>query len=98
MAISRLQRTGAAEHTAKAEYGQATTYREAGVPARAPEHASRRPSMQLEGAVVVVTGAGRGIGRAIAEELGAGGAHLVVNYATSAEPAEEVVAKLRAAG
>jgi NAD(P)-dependent dehydrogenase (short-subunit alcohol dehydrogenase family) len=54
--------------------------------------------MQLEGAVVVVTGAGRGIGRAIAEELGVGGAHLVVNYATSAGPAEEVAANLRAAG
>jgi NAD(P)-dependent dehydrogenase (short-subunit alcohol dehydrogenase family) len=54
--------------------------------------------MKLEGAVVVVTGAGRGIGRAIAEELGAGGAQLVVNYATSAGPAEEVVAHLRAAG
>jgi acetoacetyl-CoA reductase len=54
--------------------------------------------MKLEGAVVVVTGAGRGIGRAIAEVLGAGGAQLVVNYATSAGPAEEVVANLRAAG
>jgi acetoacetyl-CoA reductase len=54
--------------------------------------------MQLEGAVVVVTGAGRGIGRAIAEELGVGGAQLVVNYATSAGPAEEIVANLRAAG
>jgi acetoacetyl-CoA reductase len=53
---------------------------------------------ELEGAVVVVTGAGRGIGRAIAEELGAGGAHLVVNYATSAGPAEDVATRLRESG
>ncbi|HET7480681.1 MAG TPA: 3-oxoacyl-ACP reductase family protein [Rubrobacteraceae bacterium] len=45
----------------------------------------------LEGAVAVVTGAGRGLGRAIAEELGRGGAKIVVNYANSKGPAEEVV-------
>ena len=48
----------------------------------------------LEGAVAVVTGAGRGMGRTIAEELGSAGAKVVVNYARSKEPAEEVVEKL----
>src|SRR5229473_2806316 len=48
----------------------------------------------LENAVAVVTGAGRGIGRAIAEELGHGGAKLVVNYSQSKGPAEALVAQL----
>lgn len=48
----------------------------------------------LENAVVVVTGASRGLGRAIAEEFGRGGANVVVNYTKSKGPAEEVVAHL----
>jgi acetoacetyl-CoA reductase len=48
----------------------------------------------LEGAVTVVTGAGRGLGRSIAEELGYGGAKVIVNYARSKEPAEKLVGKL----
>jgi acetoacetyl-CoA reductase len=52
----------------------------------------------LEGAVAVVTGAGRGLGRSIAEELGLGGAKVVVNYARSKEPAEQLVAKLSGNG
>ena len=52
----------------------------------------------LEGAVSVVTGAARGIGRAIAEELGQGGAKVVVNYVHSNGPAEELVAQLHKSG
>ncbi len=48
----------------------------------------------LAGAVAIVTGAGRGIGHAIAEELGQGGAKVVVNYSKSKEQAEELVKKL----
>ncbi|MDQ3658192.1 MAG: 3-oxoacyl-ACP reductase FabG [Actinomycetota bacterium] len=44
----------------------------------------------LEGAVVVVTGSSRGLGQAIAEELGSAGAKIAVNYSSSKEPAEEV--------
>ena len=44
---------------------------------------------ELSGAVVVVTGASRGLGRAIAEDLGGAGAKVVVNYSSSKEPAEE---------
>jgi len=52
----------------------------------------------LENAVAVVTGAARGIGRAIAEELGRGGAKVVVNYARSKGPAEELVQHFREQG
>jgi acetoacetyl-CoA reductase len=52
----------------------------------------------LKEAVVVVTGASRGLGRAIAEELGRGGAHIVVNYSRSKEPAEELVNRLKEEG
>ena len=48
----------------------------------------------LDGAVAVVTGASRGLGRAIAEELARGGAKVVVNYSRSKEPAEELVSQL----
>lgn len=49
---------------------------------------------KIKGAVAVITGAARGIGRAIAEELGRGGAMVVINYSRSKQPAEELAAKL----
>jgi len=51
-----------------------------------------------DGPVCIVTGASRGIGAAIALALGSAGARVVVNYASSAGPAEEVANKIKAAG
>jgi 3-oxoacyl-[acyl-carrier protein] reductase len=47
--------------------------------------------LSLQDKTAIVTGAARGIGRAIALELARRGAAVIVNYCTSAEAAEEVV-------
>src|SRR5262249_39171019 len=52
---------------------------------------------KLDGKVALVTGSGRGIGRAIALKLASEGARIVVNDLDDA-PAAEVVSTIRAAG
>jgi 3-oxoacyl-[acyl-carrier protein] reductase len=54
--------------------------------------------MNLESKVAIVTGASRGIGRAIAERLSRDGAAVVVNYAGSERQAQEVVAGIEKSG
>jgi 3-oxoacyl-[acyl-carrier protein] reductase len=53
--------------------------------------------MELKDRVAIVTGASRGLGRAIALELGAAGAQVVVNYRSNADAAQEVVSSLSGA-
>ncbi len=59
---------------------------------------TKNTTLSLENQVAVVTGASRGIGRAIALELAARGAAVVVNYHRSAQAAEEAAGAIQAAG
>jgi 3-oxoacyl-[acyl-carrier protein] reductase len=54
--------------------------------------------VKLEGRVALVTGAGRGFGRAIALALARAGADVAVNYNASSGPAAEVVGEIEKQG
>ena len=53
---------------------------------------------RLDGQTALVTGAGRGIGRAIVRELAAIGANVVINYATRAHAAQELAREIEELG
>lgn len=55
-------------------------------------------TVKLNGKVALVTGASRGMGRKIAEELARNGARVVVNYTSNPERAEEVVKTIKQQG
>ena len=52
----------------------------------------------LQGRVALITGAGRGIGRAIALQLARDGADIAINYSRSADAAESLALEIQAMG
>jgi NAD(P)-dependent dehydrogenase (short-subunit alcohol dehydrogenase family) len=58
----------------------------------------REPMNKLTGKTALVTGASRGIGRAIALALGQAGAQVLVHYGSNQKEADAVVAEIRMAG
>ncbi|KAL9665583.1 hypothetical protein QQ045_021004 [Rhodiola kirilowii] len=64
----------------------------------AVEQASTEAEPAVEAPVVIVTGASRGIGKAVALALGKSGCKVLVNYARSAKEAEDVCKEIEASG
>src|SRR5207249_10816420 len=57
-----------------------------------------REMSKLQDKVAIVTGASKGIGASIAQHLAAEGAAVVVNYASSKQDADRVVAEITGSG
>uniref|UniRef100_A0A7N0VJ59 3-oxoacyl-[acyl-carrier-protein] reductase n=1 Tax=Kalanchoe fedtschenkoi TaxID=63787 RepID=A0A7N0VJ59_KALFE len=64
----------------------------------ATEQAITDTKPAVEAPVVIVTGASRGIGKAVALALGKSGCKVLVNYARSAKEAEDVCKEIEASG
>ncbi|GFQ07418.1 3-oxoacyl-[acyl-carrier-protein] reductase chloroplastic [Phtheirospermum japonicum] len=62
------------------------------------EQVSTEAAQKVEAPVVVVTGASRGIGKAVALALGKAGCKVLVNYARSSKEADEVCKEIEASG
>lgn len=80
--------------------GSKRSFVSSGVRAQAAtiEQADVEAKPTVEAPVVVVTGASRGIGRAIATALGKAGCKVLVNYARSSKEAEEVCTEIKKNG
>ncbi|GJW97252.1 3-oxoacyl-[acyl-carrier-protein] reductase 4-like protein [Tanacetum coccineum] len=95
VSLVHLQRRSANQHCLSG-----LSYASCGVKAQAAtiEQASVEATPKAEAPVVIVTGASRGIGRAIALAFGNAGCKVLVNYARASKEADEVCKEIEALG